>query len=132
MKKTFAILLVTLLTTTAFSQVEIKLSDVSFHVGDSVTLSGQVVSGRFLSSSKGGPTLLNVGAPYPNQLLTLVVWADDRKHFDEAPEVVYLKKQVKVTGKVELFKDKPQIVLYSDKQITVLTDSTATPKEGNR
>ena len=61
-----------------YAQKEIKLEEVMDHVGDSVTLTVPVVTGRFLNSAAGGPTLLNVGAPYPNQLLTLVVWKEDR------------------------------------------------------
>ena len=102
------------------AQQEIKLEEVMNHVGDSVTLTVPVVSGRFLNSAAGGPTLLNVGAPYPNQLLTLVVWKEDRKNFEDAPEAAYIKQTVKVSGKISLFKEKPQIVLYSDKQIAVI------------
>jgi hypothetical protein len=127
MIKLISILVLALISHSAFSQKEIKLIDVSQHIGDSISFTGTIVSGRFLSTSKGGPTLMNVGAPYPNQLLTLVVWEVDRKNFQDAPELAYIKKVVKVSGKIELFKDKPQIVLHNDKQITVITDDIAAP-----
>jgi hypothetical protein len=122
MRKLLCFLLVAFTSATAFCQVEIKPADAAQHVGDSVTFTATIVSGRYLHSSKGGPTLLNVGAPYPNQLLTLVVWAEDRKNFEEAPEMAYVKKVVKVSGKVELFKEKPQIVVRTDKQIMIIPD----------
>jgi hypothetical protein len=115
------LLLITLSTTSLlYAQKEIKIEEVMDHVGDSVSLTAQVVSGRFLNASKGGPTLLNAGAPYPNQLLTLVVWKEDRDNFEEAPEAAYIKKTVRVSGRISLFKEKPQLVLYSDKQIAVI------------
>ena len=54
---------------------------------------------------------------FPNQLLTLVVWGSDRKNFSNTPEIFYINKNVRVSGKVMLFKEKPQLVLYSEKQI---------------
>jgi hypothetical protein len=100
------------------AQTEIKLEDVSKHIGDSVVITGKIYSGRYLNSSKGSPTLLNMGDLFPNQLLTLVVWGSDRKNFSNAPETFYIGKNVRVSGKVTLFKEKPQLVLYSEKQIT--------------
>jgi hypothetical protein len=127
MRKIFSLIVMAFVSASVHAQVEIKTSEVLQHVGDSVTITDTIMSGRFLSSSKGGPTLLNVGGLYPNQLLTLVIWSSDRKNFEDAPEVLYVKKAVKVTGKVELFKDKPQIVLHSDNQITVLPGQDVTP-----
>jgi hypothetical protein len=94
-----------------FSQVEIKLEDVSKHVGDSVKVCGKVFSGRYLEQSKGSPTLLNMGAAYPNQLLTIVIWGDLRKEFSKAPEELFMDKDVCVIGRIELFREKPQIVV---------------------
>ena len=101
----------------SFSQIEIKLEDVSKHVGDSVKVCGKVYSGRYLEQSKGSPTLLNVGAAYPNQLLTIVIWSDVRKEFEKAPEEMFMNKDVCVIGKIELFREKPQIVIRSVQQL---------------
>ncbi len=102
----------------SLAQTEIKLEDVSKHIGDSVVITGKIYSGRYLHNSKGAPTLLNMGDMFPNQLLTLVVWGSDRKNFSNLPEIFYINKNVRVSGKVTLFKEKPQLVLYSEKQIT--------------
>jgi hypothetical protein len=132
MRMILSLIAVAIIAASANAQVEIKTTEVLQHVGDSVTITDTVMSGRFLSSSKGGPTLLNVGGLYPNQLLTLVIWSIDRKNFEDAPEVLYVKKAVKVTGKVELFKDKPQIVLHSDKQITVVPGQDIVPSQNQQ
>lgn len=128
MKKFYTLLIALLFTSAAFSQIEVKLSELSQHVGDSVTVTGPVLDGRFLERSQNAPTFLNVGEKYPNQLLTLVVWGYSRPNFKESPELFYKLKTVKVSGKVELYRGKPQIVLYSDKQVTLLSDDTGSSK----
>ncbi|MEI9912248.1 MAG: hypothetical protein WDO71_22900 [Bacteroidota bacterium] len=65
----------------SFSQAVIKLEDVSKYIGDSVTVCGKVAGIRFMEQSKNQPTLINLGAAYPNQLLTVVIWGDLRKEF---------------------------------------------------
>lgn len=101
----------------AYSQTNIKLEDLKSHIGDSVTVCGKVYSGRYLQSSNNSPTFLNIGAKYPDQLLTVVIWGDARKEFTGKPEDDYTNKEVCITGKVELYKDKPQIVIRKSSQL---------------
>ena len=100
----------------------IKAEDIGQHVGDSVKICSKVFSARYFEQSKNSPTLLNMGAAFPNQLFTVVIWSEVRKQFETAPDVFFLNKTVCVTGKVELFKDKPQIVLHSKEQIEVVKE----------
>jgi hypothetical protein len=122
MKPFIPILTAIFISATAHAQVEIKASEAAQHAGDSVVFTSNIMSGKYLHSSPGSPTLLNVGALYPNQLVTLVVLGADRYNFSEPPEYAYVKKQVKVWGRVEVVKGKPQIVLHNEKQIAVLSD----------
>ncbi|MDB5206046.1 MAG: hypothetical protein JWR72_1121 [Flavisolibacter sp.] len=109
------------------SQVKVKtpisLSEVDFFVGDSVTVTGKVLTARYFADTKTQPTLLNMGAPFPDQLLTVVIESADRKYFVENPEVYYLNKDIVVTGKIVLFKNKPQIVVRNKEQIKVLKEN---------
>jgi hypothetical protein len=98
-------------TLSVYSQTQIKLEDAKNHIGDSVTVCGKVYSARFVSNATNEPTFLNLGAKYPDQLLTIVIWSDVRKQFKGNPEDIFLNKEICVTGKVELFRDKPQIVI---------------------
>ena len=98
------------------AQQEIKMEDLSKHVGDSVTVC-TIYGGIFLDRSKGTPTLLNAGASFPNSPLTIVIGPEARKTFKEAPEVFYKEKNVCITGKVILYKEKPEIVVYDENQI---------------
>ena len=108
-----------LLSFAAAAQKEVKLEEVGGHVGDSVAVTGKVSGGRFFPQGDGTPTLLNIGAAYPNQLLTVVIRSTARKEFAGAPEKDLLNKDVRVTGKVELYKGKPQVVVYSAGQLTL-------------
>ncbi|MDB5197874.1 MAG: hypothetical protein JWP88_2245 [Flaviaesturariibacter sp.] len=103
----------------ASAQTEIKLEDISKHVGDSVKVCAKVVSSKYLNMTEGGPTMFYLGAAYPKQTLTLVVWKKDRKFFKAPPELTYAEQDVCAVGKIELVGEKPQIVLYSEKQIQV-------------
>ena len=101
----------------SFGQQEIKINELKQHVGDSVKVCTKVFSARYLEDAKGSPTFLNAGGKYPNSPLTIVIRGDERQNFDNAPEKFYPGKAVCVTGKIELYKDKPQIVVTSKSQI---------------
>ena len=117
--KYFKILIFSFFSLCAFGQKQVSINDVSSHVGDSVTVSSTVHGGRFLSGNS--LTLLNLGAAYPNQLLTVVIRGDDRTKFAEAPETLYRGKDILVKGKVEMFNGKPQIVVTTKEQIEIVT-----------
>lgn len=95
----------------SFSQKVINSEDVSKHIGDTVRLCGKIYSARYLESSIKQPTLLNMGDKFPNQHLTVVIYGDDRAKFGYKPEQTLLDKNICITGKVELYRDKPQIVI---------------------
>lgn len=113
MKKIFSIFIVCFITSTVYSQKEITIEDAGKHVGDSVKICAKVYGGIYLERSNGTPTFLNLGGSYPNNPLTIVIWPYVRKEFKDKPEEYYKDKEVCVTGKIELFRDKPQIVLRS-------------------
>ena len=95
----------------AYSQTTIPLEDVGKHLGDSVTVCGKVSGGRFLETAKNTPTFINLGQAFPNHSLTIVIWSDVRKQFETASEVLFKDKEICVTGRIELFRERPQIVL---------------------
>lgn len=103
--------------TIAYSQKVIKLEDLSKHVGDTVKVCGKVYGIRYLEQAKNSPTLINIGGAYPNQKLTIVIFGTVRKTFEKTPEELFADKEVCVTGKVELYKGKEQIVIASKEYI---------------
>ncbi|MDB4324734.1 thermonuclease family protein [bacterium] len=82
----------------------------SEYIGTVATVCGPVASSRFVPRSSGQPTFLNLGAPYPNQSLTVVIWGRDRDRFG-APEKAYSGKTICVTGWIDTHKGIPQIAI---------------------
>ena len=117
MKTAFVALAILLTAATAKAQQTISIDSLRQHIGDSITVCTKIFGGIYLDRSNGTPTLLNAGAAYPNSPLTIMIGPDARKLFKEAPETFYKDKNVCITGKVILYKDKPEIVLYNEKQI---------------
>lgn len=103
----------------AYSLPTVSLDEIEKYVGDSISVCGKVFGGRYLQGINSKPTLLNMGAQYPNQLLTIVIYGSDRQNFEESPEDFYRDKEVCVTGKVELYNKKPQIVVRNKEQLVV-------------
>ena len=111
------LLFVFLFTGIAYGQTSIKLEEVSEHTGDSVTVCGLVADMRYFENSKNQPTFLNIGDTYPNQKLTVVIWGSIKPRFKEPIE--NLKgKQICITGRIILFKERSEIVIENPEQIT--------------
>ena len=55
-------------------------------VGHVATLRGPVRSTNYASYSNGSPTFLDIGRPYPNEGLSIVIWIENRSAFGR-PEV---------------------------------------------
>ena len=88
-------------------------------VGDSIKVCDKIYGGRFFETSKGSPTLLNMGAAYPASPLTIMIPGEVRIKMVGAPEQELKDKNVCVVGRVILFKEKPEIVIYNVSQLQV-------------
>lgn len=108
-----------ILSLNTIAQVKIEAEDARRHVGEVVTVCARVHSARYLQKSTNKPTLLNLGAAYPNQLLTVAIFEIDRKNFPFKPEEYYANTEVCVTGKLVEYKGSPEIVVQSPDQITL-------------
>lgn len=79
--------------------------------------------GRGAARARGPlqPTFLDFGQPYPNEVFSAVIWggAPERAKYPEPPEVFYIRRNLCVTGRIELYGDKPQIVVRQPAQITI-------------
>ena len=117
--KYFFLFIIVSVSMVANAQKPISLDEVGKHIGDSVKVCGQVYDTYYAVRTENTPTFLNIGAKYPNQLLTVVIWGDVRKKFENNPEEVFKDKQVCVIGKLETYKDKPQIVVQKTYQISI-------------
>ena len=81
------------------------------YVGKTVTVNGFVAD--IYQSEK--VAYLNFVEKYPNNPFTAVIFA---RQFEDFPEIEkYKNKKVEVTGRVSVFKGKPQIILNSPNQL---------------
>ena len=119
MKKGLAVITVLFLVLAAQAQKEISIDSLNQHIGDSVIVCTKIYGGIYLDRSKGAPTLLNAGGAYPNAPLTILIWGDDREKFKNPPEVYYKDKEVCISGKIILYKEKPEIIVYDEKQMVL-------------
>ena len=119
MKKIFFLFVIVNLSLAGYAQQEIDIADAAKHEGDSVTICTKIFGARYFETSKGAPTLLNAGAKFPDNPLTVVIYGENRAAFANKPEEFYIDKKVCVTGRVSIFKGKPQIVISKETEILV-------------
>lgn len=119
MKRILFSLLALACSSIVYAQVEINIGDVAQHEGDSVTICAKIFGARYFENGKGAPTLLSAGAQYPDAPLTIVVFGENRPAFAHAPEEFYTGKNVCITGRITMFKGRPQIVLSKESDIIV-------------
>lgn len=88
------------------------------YVGQEVTVIGPVASATWATESRGQPTFINLGLPYPDPgRFTVLLWIDARWRFDAPPEEMFAGKTVCVTGVVELYRGGAEIVVEYPWQI---------------
>jgi micrococcal nuclease len=93
--------------------------DAHKYIGMQKTVCGVVASATYAMRSRGKPTFLNLDQPYPNEIFTVVIWGSDRNKFKNPPEIFLKGKRICVTGIIETYLGKPQIVVGSPDQVTV-------------
>jgi len=67
--------------------------------------------------TRGQPTYLNFGKPYPQQVFTAIIWGLDRGKFGDTQQL-YLNKNICVTGRITAYHAQPEMTLHSPKQVT--------------
>lgn len=111
------------------------------HIGNGVVLVGPLLETKYKPNINGGPTFLSIGAKYPNpERLQLVIWGSNRGRFSfrylsenwvNEDNAIAVDKNIDntvppvacVRGKVTMYKNVPQIELFSENQIRVNTYS---------
>ena len=123
MKKVFTFIVAATFSFTMFSQNWIRPEEATKHKGDTVSVIGFVTHVKYVIHKKGSRTLITLMTKDSKQPLTLLVCSPDRAKFLEAPETTYLNQYVQVSGLIEIYKGKPQIILHSEKQISIARES---------
>jgi hypothetical protein len=93
------------------------------HIGEYATVEGVVAK---VFTSKNGNTFLNMGASYPNQ--TFTGWIPNSSPVKDSAVLDGIEgKHVKITGRIEMYKGKPEIrrVDYSPGAAFVFTPNVS-------
>jgi hypothetical protein len=85
------------------------------HVGENATVCGTVASEHTATSSRGEPTFINLDSAYPNQVFTILVWADDRQNVGALPRT---GSHICATGLIKDYHGVPEIVVKSKTQFS--------------
>jgi len=108
----------TVTTCNRLAAAELTARQAASHVGATATVCGTVASANYSVRTKGQPTFLNLDLPYPQQVFTVLIWGTDRAKFG-TPETQFMAKRLCATGKIEMYKGKPEIVATDPRQLTV-------------
>jgi DNA/RNA endonuclease YhcR with UshA esterase domain len=111
MKTGFVIIALALLCGCSHS---ISSGEASRHIGERCTVEGYVAS---VHATGRGTVFLNFDNAYPNQTFTAVSLHGELSAGDLQP---FAQRTVRVSGKVEDYKGKPEIVLHSLDQLSVV------------
>ena len=117
MKKLLLLLISICFQQISFSQT-VPLDSAKFYEGKEITVCSKVMD-TYVSKSEDATTFLNFGNPYPKATFTAVIFEADASKFKYTPSVYLRGKNVCITGKVVIFKGKPEIIVASEEQIKV-------------
>ena len=104
-------LLVSIAAAKAQSIPTIPASEASKHLGEQVTVCGQVVSKHTADNANGEPTFVDLDHAFPNQTFTVLIWDRDRSKVGDLPS----SGNVCVTGTITQYKGVSEIVLHDAK-----------------
>lgn len=100
----------------------ISWRDARAHVGERVTVRGQVAGTLYAQDVDGQPTFLNLGRDYPDpERVTVVIWGKDRGRFPGPPESMYAGRTICATGTLELYEGVAELELSASTQIDVVS-----------
>jgi DNA/RNA endonuclease YhcR with UshA esterase domain len=107
------VVLLPLLPTTPVQAATYTDSQAASHVGETATVEG-VATATHVSTK--GTEFINFGDRYPNEDFTAVIFAENAPQIDVSE---YPGKKLDVTGKIQLYQGKPEIIVRSPDQLRV-------------
>jgi len=112
--KTYLSLFVVLCSVSVIAQsANYSASEAAKHVGETATVTDKVDG---VHQSGKGNVFLNMGGKYPNQAFTAFIPSSSAAQFSNPQQ--YEGRTVTVSGKITLYRGKPEIVVTSPSQIT--------------
>jgi len=110
---------------TAAAEQRLAAAEAAQHVNEQAKVCGFVAGGHHSSRTRGEPTFLDFEKAHPGEVFKVVIWGTDRDKFKPPPESTYDHKHVCVTGRIQLYKGAPEIVVRDPAQLSL--DERARP-----
>jgi DNA/RNA endonuclease YhcR with UshA esterase domain len=117
-KQFVAAIVITLICVAALTEVPgqagavYAAAEAAKHIGENATITDKVDG---VHQSGKGNVFLNMGGRYPNQAFTAFIPAGSAAQFPEVQH--YQGRTVAVSGKITLYRGKPEIVVTSPSQV---------------
>jgi micrococcal nuclease len=102
----------------ASAQNIISVKNAAKHIGQTVTISDKVYSGRLIKST--GMIILDIGGYEPEQELTVMIPNMYRHSFKGQPEIDYCGKDVIIKGMLTVYQRKPAMVITDPKLLKIV------------
>jgi hypothetical protein len=115
-RRIFALLVLFLASAGTVHSASLGPEEAAKHVGERAIVCGSIASSTYAPRSRGEPTFLNLGKPYPDHIFTAVIWGEDRAKFG-SPELSLRGKRICVTGEIRFFRGRPEIILREPGQL---------------
>jgi len=95
----------------------IKLSEVGKHIGDTIKVNDKIYGYKILDNM----TMVNLGAAYPDQQLTVIFKGDAKAYFKTfADRLDMMDKTLFAIGLVSIYKGKPQMIITDPNKFAIL------------
>ena len=106
----------TLLLMIAIGQAEtLTTAQARAHDGDTATVCVVMASEHVAESSRGKRTFINLDAPFPNQVFTILVWDEDRQNVGALPR----SGRLCASGLISYYyRGVPEILVRNSKQLS--------------
>ena len=101
----------------SYSQTEISSKKAKYYVGEHVIVTGKI---KEIKESSAGNIFLNFEKKYPNNPFTIVIYASDRADIQSDFRINWVNLvnvTITVSGIIETYEDKPEIILKKAEQI---------------
>ena len=108
-----------LLSFQGIAQMKISIDSISAYIGQNVTVCSKILSTHITKGEKP-VTYLNLGAAYPDQKLTLVIFQKDKPNFPSAPEKYYNLQEVCATGVLKTYRSMTEMIISRKDQIQII------------
>lgn len=96
----------------------VSWKDAGKYINKTKTVEGVIVA----TYNSGKACFLNFHPDYKNNF-SVVIFASDFDNFPDSPEDYYQFKTVRVTGKIKLYKGKPEIIASKQSQIKIINSA---------